>query len=364
MGVLIDPAMVQKVGTNAAALYAQLRYWRYRSAGGRNRYVVKRGGKVFVAHSHKALMEETGLTINKLKGAISKLVREGYLTSEKHLFDNVIMAHFWFTDDPLETAPEAENQPTDKGEKHPTDKLVFNSSYKKNEDCLEIKKDLAPPSASLTGSNPPPALSGEPGEVDNDAEYGTVSGIKEEAAPICEEGDMKKDGYSVADIAAGLKTHTEKAVDPKKASKVGDYVSIYRRAWAETYPDFWLEPFIAKHLGQLKQIGLKLPSGKAGVIIDYAVRNWDHVKQVAKTYYGAYSVPSIPNLNFMMVHIGALVRAWQEGQEEVQAAQPKFTQKPTSKPKPDPVPVPVKPEDEVASLEDIEKIIFGDDADA
>lgn len=316
MSISVNNHHIRSYGPAAAVLIAQIDYWLTKAAAGRSRFVVDRGSK-WVALSREKLKQETGLTDQQIRTALSKLRSSGVLRSERHLFQNKTIAHFQIDYRRLiNHSDSVEKTTTGEGQIHTTGEGQKTPTIYKTKDLSKNKKD-----------------------------YGSVK---------TEQFREEKDMGSVNDILAGKLMHKGETIKPEDAVKPTQLAEVFRNAWAEMYPENFLPSFTAKHLGQLGQIKTKVPKGKVGEIIDHAVRNWEDVVSTAKAQQSAFNCPQLPDLGFIMKFAQSATASWKDALPMQLTALPKPRKDFTPE-----KPLKTAPKGEMASLEEVEKLMNG-----
>ena len=270
-GVLVPAQYVRAFGPAAGILLGQIAYWHTKAKAGQSGYIVKRWGHRWLARSRHQLQFETGLTASQLKSALKVLSTEQIIIVEQHLFGNKNISHIRF-------GPEGHNWvgemlPLEEADLHQTEMAKFASSIK-NEISLEINGESGVPCTHA------------------------LSGKKEE----------KKEKQNQETETACL-TPSSVSVSAKQLEQ------IYRTAFEETYKEEYLAPFGPKELGQIKQFAAKCPPGAAQAVLDYAVRHWPVVSNLAASAQGAYNIPSRPTVGFMLWSVQSMVNGYRDAKK-------------------------------------------------
>lgn len=92
--LLVNPSNIKLYGHIPAMLLSQIEFWLHRAKGGKSFFVVERFGKKWAALSAQKLMDELVLTASQYRLARTRLIEAGAITSERHLFNNLVTAHF------------------------------------------------------------------------------------------------------------------------------------------------------------------------------------------------------------------------------------------------------------------------------
>lgn len=293
------------LGHAAASLLNQLRYWRDKAKGGKSRYVVERAGYRWIARSRAQLASEVGLSERQLDRAMQRLRDVGMIVSERHLFDNKVVAHIRLTDD-------------------------ADISYAK---CGH--SDFAIIGENYIYENYEENIN------ENSAGAGSAAGSDEFSEKEKEKG---------SDAPAGT-------------DGLGELISGFQSAWADCFPDQYLAPFTQKDRAQLRQFAAKCPTGEAGQVLDHAVRNWNAFTSRAKWLQNAFSSPYLPQISFLLTYAQSAVQLLLD--TKAPQATSKFVKAPI---KPGPGPVPPKPselapEDKFPTIEEVAKLMgYSDDA--
>lgn len=248
------------VGHHASIVLNQIRFWLYKAHNGESRYVVKRGGQRWLAHSREALCKETRLSSRQMRDALATLKKHGFIRAEQHLFHGKNVCHF---------------QAAEEG------RLVKMGQTKQ---ALEV-----PPVMDETGHpelGPDDQLLKKENKLENEGEYGAPN------APTSFGKKIKKNEEEEDKEETCLPSGE---INP---SKLG---AIYKAAWHEANPDSYLPEFNAKQMGQFKSLLQRCPLGEAAAIVDHSVRHWDVFCSYAISTEGAFNLPTIP-------HVGALLR--------------------------------------------------------
>jgi hypothetical protein len=346
--IAVQPEAVSLFGANAAALLAQIDYWHRKANNGVNRRIVGKHGYRWVALSREEWMQQTGLSLKRFNTAIRKLRDAGVIAAKKTLRDGRTVALYRLLIDypvmPNGEQPGSAQKGTTGSAQTGTTLILIETGSSKTEKTLVA-------AIASTGSDhsvlPEKETPFPPAPLPSTIEE-TKEGI-----------EMAK-ASNVADVLAGITGHTKKEIKPVDAKTSTELATVFRTAWAETQTGF-LPTFGAKHLGQLNQIRLKVPQSCAGLIVDSVVRNWDLFVATAKQEQAAFNAPTSPDLGFMLRFAQSMVATW----KELQTTSTKTATKPVLKPvqakpaAPAPKP-PVAPDDQMMSLEDVSKALFGE----
>lgn len=331
MPIAVNPEVIKIVGPNAAIVYAQIDYWLNKANNGNNRFVVHKADQRWVAKSREGLCDETGLTAQQLRCAIEKLLKEGLIERERHLFNGKVTAHFRVTTGQADLGDvtqmeQAKMTQTEQAYITQTDlgDLTQNIYI---ETVLETKKDI--------------------GVVDADGGCATqiFSGELEMVS--------KKSGYSVSDMLAGHSASKKvEKVAPENSKKPGQLASVFRTAFTESYPDLFLPSFISKELGQFGLFATRCGQHNPRLVIDHCVRNWGSFKSAAISEQGAIKPPDFPSIGTMLKFVQTAVNLYLADTAPPKPVQLKKAPKPHNPP-PKPVEAlktaPKAPEDEIVT---------------
>jgi hypothetical protein len=272
-GALVPAQYVQAFGPAAGILLGQIAYWHTKASGGQNSYIVKRWGHRWLARSRDQLRLETGLSASQLKSALKALSTQQIIVVEQHLFGNKNISHIRLGPDGHNWVG-AEQPPEIANKSHPEMAETANSIS--NKTIIETKKDFGVPCTQAS------------------------SGKKEK-----EKGKQKKTGGSQMADPVDLP-------EPVSASQLEQ---VYRIAFEEAYKEQYLPPFGLKELGQISLLAAKCPPDTAQAVIDYAVRNWYLVSNVAASHQAAYNIPALPTVGFMLSMVQSMVNAYLEAKK-------------------------------------------------
>lgn len=287
-GVWALPHYVRAFGPSAGILLAQIAYWHTKAKEGHSGCIVERWGHRWLAHSRAQLRLETGLSASQLKSALKVLSTEQVIVVEQHLFGNKNISH-------LRLGAEGHNwvgeelSPEPAYTSHPEMAETANSI--KNKISLETKEDCGVPCTQ--------ALSGKK-----------------------EKGKQKK---TYACLAAG-------SANPSEPVSATQLEQVYRTAFADAYEEEYLPPFGPKELGQISQLAAKCPPHTAQGVIDYAVRNWQVVSTLAASHQGAFKIPALPSVGFMLSMVQSMVNGYLEAQKPPKPKTFKAPKPPVSSP--------------------------------
>lgn len=270
-GVFVPTRYAHELGIVAATAFSQIVYWLAKAAEGKSNFIVNNFGHRWVAHSRAQLMLETGLTASQLRGALERLKEHGLIVVEQHLFGPKNIGHIRLQD----------GCPAWVGENLPAG-VELNDLLKMAESADSYKKQTQTKNA-----------------IESDAQN----------ASDFSQGNMKgfetKSGHTLGYDAEG--------------EHPGKLAQIYRDAYAEAYPEEFLPPFSGKEMGQFKNLVKFVPPGEAGAIINFAVRNWYEVRCAAISNAGAFKVPAMPTLGFILSNSQSVVATYHESLKPVKA---------------------------------------------
>lgn len=266
-GAYVPAVYARNLGPSAAILLGQIVFWHAKLNDGKNRYIVPREGFRWLAHTHQQLADETGLSVQSVKGGIRRLKAKGIIHSEQHIYRNIVPCHIRF-----------------------------------REDCPDWVGEGLPPEWSIgrllgLAENDNPYLKGE-------TNFKTkVRHSAPSAPPSTKFIEKKKQGDMPAD-KPGI--GEDKKVGP------GVLADIFRAAWAAEYPTVTLVPFDTKDLGQFKNIIEKCPPGQAIEVVDHAVRHWGDFISHAVAMQGAFNLPQRPSVGHLLRFVGSAVNVYRE----------------------------------------------------
>lgn len=313
--IAVKPDDVRTFGANAALLLGQVRYWLGRP---NCRSTARAGGRIWIAKTREEWGAETGLSPKQLRTALEALKSAGAIIIERHLHHNKTLG-FVRLKEGAASAEEGQTRTASEGQTGMAQ--MGHTTYYKN----EIKNDIGA------------------------------------AAPTQTREDQMKSkihGLSVKELAGGAGPKAA-GIDPKEASRPGQLERVLQHAWADAFPDDFLTRLTGKQLGQLGQFAKKCPSGMAGRVLDYCVRNWAEFTATAQNLEGAFKPPMLPTVDFLLRFARSAVQCYRDsaGVTTVEAAKKKPSAKPPV-PQPAPKTVPlVDQEDEIASAEEAAKIL-------
>src|SRR5262245_21578217 len=105
--------------------------------------------------------------------------------------------------------------------------------------------------------------------------------------------------YSVKDLLNG------KVQTKGQLHKHQDGVKALEFVWKKTFAEVYGVGFVrltTKHLGQLKLFMQHCPEGTAATVLEHVLRNWTEFVKDAQTKAGLFSLPSHPNIDFLLKH--------------------------------------------------------------
>ena len=283
--LVCERAEAEKFGHTAAILLSQLRYWLYKAKQGKNRYIVKRKGLLWVARSRGDLCAETALTAKQIRRAIDVLRKANLIRVEQHIFANKNISHFHLM------------------EKQPPGLDLFGSPK---------EAPAVIPTNDLAGS-PEKAPTGLLTSIKNleENKKKNISIGEADAASGCKEENTKEGAIGSEEINAKI-SHPISLVD--EPITPADLDKVYRCAFHATYPECHLAPTTAKEMGQLKNFIERVPKGKASVIVEYVVRHWLEFRSYASAHQAAFNVATHPVITQILQYVNSAVDIWQDAQ--------------------------------------------------
>jgi hypothetical protein len=160
-----------------------------------------------------------------------------------------------------------------------------------------------------------------------------------------EGGDLVKAmmGKTVAEILAASKA------GPPKTGKV-DLSAVWQEAYHTAFKCF-VPGLTLKERGQLKHFANACPAGSAAAVLRYAIGEWTLMAHTAAADNGAFSLPTKPNVGFLLKHVGVAVNLW------IASSKPKAVFVPTVQPV-QPIAKPAaQPVSDKATLAELMKIL-------
>lgn len=280
---------VKAFGRNDAAFLGQLDYWLKKAAGGKSQCVVRINDQAWVAKSRSSWCDETLLTPQQLRNVLERLKDAGVIIVERHLFNNRVTAHI----------------------------RIDEEARQRRWGVVAVTPTAAVDDTQIKMGNSTKTIYIETQKrIERDSGQGFAPAVDEEAKTM----------GTVQDILAGKLRTTPVTITPATASKPGELALVFAKAWADAYPESFMAPMIAKHLGQLRQIAKSCPPGTAGKVVDHCVRHWQDFVSLATSSQGAWKQPQLPDLGFMLAFVQSAVNCWKGSQH-----QPKMV--PTPKPR-------------------------------
>lgn len=314
-------------GHNAAIVLSQIRFWLQKAKNGDNSFVVIRSGKRWLAHSREKLCSETAFTPKQLRLAIETLRKAKVIEVEQHLFWGKNVSHFYLVPHELSNA----------------------GAMAQIKHAVNGHAGIAPtvqPELAQTG-----LLNYKESNEENNKESfsidcaDAISGKKEEKKK-CKSSSTNGDSFE----------H-----QPKEHPLTAPYLhQVFRRAMYEKYPERYVATPSPKEWGQLRNFITRCPSGKAGVILDYAVRNWSLFCSVAVAHQAAFKLGDRPNIPQLLQYLMSAVEIWQNAQNKAPTGPKPFKPLPTPTVKaPEPTgPALASDGNPIATLEELEAM-FG-----
>ena len=286
--LLCFPEEAAIVGYNGSMVLNQIRYWLYKAKNGKNRYVVDRSGQPWLAHSRQQLEEETEFSPKQVRRALEALKLHGYIDVEQHLFHGKNICHFRAA----EEGCLAQKGPTKLDEKGPLAAAPGGLP------------DLAPKGYVLKLET----------SLKTNEEYGALN------APLdfdhlIRKKKKKKDGEEGSDSETehGMLSDDQELTP----TALGD---VFRKAWDDAYEGQFLPVFVAKDLGQFKNIIQSCPAGIAAPVVDHSTRHWHEFCCYAINQQGAFKLPNQPTVAMLLLYVQSAVNLYLEELE--QAAKP------------------------------------------
>ncbi len=267
-----------------------------------------REGRAYAAIPRATLMKETRCTLKQLNPRLTKMRRSGLFTSKQHLIK--------FKDGVRNVSCYQQND------------TVFKALE------YEPKVPLSGPQNGLAmGPQKEPAMGPQKGTLlleEKDLTYGPYSG------PISElhsqESDFQSKEYSSGSLKANPPTPLP-ATGPgepsmKKGMKVQSVHEVEQAVKAHkllhkpgslnSLGDLWITavheqtktfvpPLIKKQFQQLKMFAVKCHPHKPEAVLSYAVKNWVKFTIKVEQDEGIEITPDVPNIGFILQHVGVAV---------------------------------------------------------
>lgn len=252
---MFAPLLVSKTGSHvAAATLGQIMYWH------QGRLKIKRRNTYWLVKSRTEMCEETGMTLDQYKRVIPKLIAQGWIVTERGLFQNKITPFIQLTA----------------------------AGHDLMRECLMgtplVQKDANPLVQGC--SNPLVQYAANP-LTDTTSDTTSVS--------PCEDASSKT-------------RETMKAIDVLKKKKADTHTSSIQAFWqkrCEAVIGGYQHPLTQKQVGQLKMLE-KYLGPRTREVIDYALNNWMKFSHVAGIEEGGLS-PSDPHIGFLLKHHAIVV---------------------------------------------------------
>jgi hypothetical protein len=234
---------------------------------------IHRSGVYWVAKSAKTWQEETGLSKKQYETALCLLKRLGLVVSEQHLFGGRNITFLRLTERWAEVT-KGEPELPQEGEpefSHMGEPLIQGDTSK------SYVKELSNDSSRRVRETG--ASEGGPEVVATNKEGGSMTTVKE----LMDGATWKKPISRPMDGIPAL-------------------VSVWQEHMAETYGGY--QPaFTGKQTGQMKLFQKACPPGQCALVLDKVLKNWSDFVVDVKAAADLKSVPSQPNLDFLLKYV-------------------------------------------------------------
>jgi hypothetical protein len=309
-------------GLTTGILLSQIVYWHKPGKNGSSKLTVMRDGRLWIAKTREKWCDETGLTLEQYKRAINLLKIHGLVELKIMKFNGQPMTHVRLCEEVLKAS------------------LDLVSGVK---DITQM--GLEPPSEwslphhsnGVIPATPYTKTKAEITAESTSCEQATLAKQQAEKSLEKRPGLRKK-----ANLVESLK-NKEKA----KTAAYGDKTevnlqSFWRQKVAEVTQELQLS-MTMKDLGQLKQIRIALGDQTVSVV-GYVIEQWWKFSQQVKAEDGLKSVPTRPQIWFLLKYKGIAFKMYLQSITEKTAEQ--------AKPSPQEVAVPEPPKPASASDDD------------
>jgi hypothetical protein len=315
--------------SNAGMLLYRINYWMPFAK-------VTFGGKKFSANSAANWCEETNLTYDQYRRAISHLRKLHFVETEQHLFGRKNITHVRITDLGIQAIQDASpgkgisaSAGTSK-DATPNDGINAQLNIKGVSSLEVLNGGSTMPLASALGNG---HANEKPNEVTGNTEM-----EKEEPE------DLKKLALKSA------------ATSPCSPSDLAELWRVEIQAHCPHY----VPPVTSQELAQFKKIIAACPPGFAPTVVTVCIKDWWMFCKSAKASSGAYSLPDLPTVSFLQRWVGSAVNFAQSYEVETSTYTPKSPPPEPAAMKPKAPPKASTDDEKPANKEELFAILNGD----
>lgn len=302
-GVFLHAAYMTALGDPVTAiLCSQIHYWYSLSKVGRSKLRIQKKGNHWIAKSAKEWTEETGLTPAQVKRAIGVLVDRGVIEKMVTLFNGAPTVHVRALQVQGKSLKEGEYLFAIKGVGSPPSQEA--NPLAVIGDSVAIQHlPLATHAKSITET-----LQENSKETTQDSMASSDAVLPKEEIP---KQQPEKNEY---DVVAGMLVSESKTAVVNSSAPTTDTspILVWNQLTALHAKDYgeYLAPN-KKELGQLTQFSKDLGS-RAVPVLRLLFSEWGRFAKYAKNKHGAYSIPVMPTLGFMLRYPNAALNYWQQ----------------------------------------------------
>jgi hypothetical protein len=275
---------MQATGKSPAAtlLLMRIMYW--------NKYAsIVREGKTWVARTQSEWCDETELTPQQVKDGFALLRNRMLIETRKGVFANKIVGFVRLTD----RGEQVHKNEGDQCLKTPTSECLQTPTY--------IHGETYKSSSYLSDTTNSTCATPSGSELLSGGDQAIAENVSKEAPMV-----------SVKDILASGGKHTK----PKTSKAVT--VSALTHHWQEQVAQacsIFVPPLTMKAQGQLRQFMKACPNGQEQSILSTVIQNWQMFTAAAKSAAGTNTAPAIPNLDYLIKHLGVAINFGKDAPE-------------------------------------------------
>ena len=308
-GVFLHAAYMTALGDPVAAiLCSQIHYWYSPSKAGRSKLRIQKKGNYWIAKSAKEWAEETGLTSAQVKRAIGVLVDNGVIEKMVTKFNGAPTVHVRALQVQGKALKEGEYLFAIKGVGSPPSQEA--NPFAVIGDSIAIQHTpLATHAKSSTET-----LQENSKETTQDSMASSDAVLPKEEIPKQQPEKNEYDvetAMPVSEAKTAVVNSSEPAIDTPPIQVWNQLTALHVKDYGE---------YLAldkKELGQLAQFSNKL-DGRTAPVLRLLFLEWSRFAKYAKNRHGAYSIPEMPTLGFILRYSNAALNYWQkEGKSAV-----------------------------------------------
>jgi hypothetical protein len=279
--------------SNAAELLYRIAFWQPLAW-------IKSDGKRWIAHDRTWWMQQTGMSFDQIKRALTLLRRKSLIETRQGIFGNRNVLHVRLIGQAAVIPKFDEAQ--DEG-----------SASHASSDAAPL--DQSTPAPPKGGGNAPLYIvqGGTAGKVQQ-GEHSALAHANPDPGKIKEGSQQEsKGGGSGGNLSTAATADEAMEPSPKgtvgPASTVASLEAIWRATVVKVCGGHAV-PLTSKQQGQLKYFLTACPTDTAAAVLEYAVQNWSLFTQQAKSDEGAFNMPGKPEVGFLVKFSQVAVNFW------------------------------------------------------